>query len=290
MNTKRTYIVAVSGGVDSVVLLDMLVKMSDFRLVVAHFDHGIRNDSHDDAAFVKELAVQYGLTYEAERAELGEQASEETARKARYAFLRNVAQRYDGQIVTAHHADDALETIIINILRGTGWRGLASLRSTAEIARPLLSYRKTQLVTYAKNHHLQWREDSTNSETKYFRNTIRHTIIPKLGEQTENILLELYKRQVAVRQELEEVTDEVLARVRQPSGAYRRHEFIMNEPAVASEILYELLRHETGSGTMQSRLDASLLAIKTAHTNTRHQVGDGVSLFFDKQSFKVFKM
>lgn len=284
---KRTYIVAVSGGVDSVVLLDMLAKMKCFNVIVAHFDHGIRSESGEDARFVQELAAQYDVSFEYERAELGEQASEEVARAARYAFLRNVAQRYSGQIVTAHHADDVLETIIINITRGTGWRGLASLRDTDEIARPLLSYRKQQLIDYALQHSLNWHEDRTNSETKYLRNTIRHTVIPRLGGQTEDILLELYRRQIAKRKEIEEATSDILAGIRQDKGTYRRHEFIMYSKALAGELLYEILRHEKGKGTMQSRLDAAIFAIKTAKAGAEYQIGDGVSLIFQRQTFKV---
>jgi tRNA(Ile)-lysidine synthase len=124
-----TYIVAVSGGVDSVVLLHLLSK-TDCKLVVAHFDHGIRHNSHDDAAFVKSLAASYGLAYEEEKANLGPSASEDTARKARYAFLRRVTNTYHAKaIATAHHQDDVIETSIINILRGTG-RNMLNKKST----------------------------------------------------------------------------------------------------------------------------------------------------------------
>src|SRR3989344_5293986 len=114
------YIVAVSGGVDSVVLLDMLIKQKEHNLVVAHFDHGIRVDSDADARFVWELAKKYELSFEVRREELGDAASENTARSHRYAFLRDIAKKYSATIVTAHHADDVVETIAINLTRGTG--------------------------------------------------------------------------------------------------------------------------------------------------------------------------
>ena len=105
------YIVAVSGGVDSMVLLDMMVRAGAGELVVAHFDHGIRPDSHHDAAFVKKIAEQYGLPFESRREVLGETASEALARERRYAFLRHVAKKHNAQIVTAHHLDDLVETV-----------------------------------------------------------------------------------------------------------------------------------------------------------------------------------
>jgi tRNA(Ile)-lysidine synthase len=113
------YVVAVSGGVDSVVLLDHLAGHPEYELVVAHFDHGIRDDSREDEAFVRSLAEKYNVPFESKREDLGKQASEELARDRRYAFLRSVAGKHNAQIITAHHADDAVETIAINLLRGT---------------------------------------------------------------------------------------------------------------------------------------------------------------------------
>src|SRR5690606_41547248 len=110
---------AVSGGIDSVVLLDMLSHVPGLKLVVTHFDHGIRPDSAQDAVFVEELAAHYGLPFETKRVELGTKASEELARRHRYAFLRDVAARYNAKIITAHHADDVIETVAINHIRGT---------------------------------------------------------------------------------------------------------------------------------------------------------------------------
>ena len=101
-------VVAVSGGVDSVVLLDMLAD-EGVNIVVAHFDHGIRPDSAADAWFVKALAARYGVEYIGKREELGADASEELARERRYAFLHEVAQKHHAKLVTAHHLDDLIE-------------------------------------------------------------------------------------------------------------------------------------------------------------------------------------
>ena len=100
---KNKYVVAVSGGVDSVVLLDMMSRRGDVDAIVAHFDHGIRDDSLEDRLFVGELASAYGFPYEFKREELGSDASEDLARVQRYAFLREVAKKYDARIMTAHH-------------------------------------------------------------------------------------------------------------------------------------------------------------------------------------------
>src|SRR4051794_16456164 len=122
------YVVAVSGGVDSVGLLDLLRMDPGVKLTVSHFDHGIRDDSHLDRAHVQALARRYQLPFVYDKGALGPGASEAEARTARYQFLDNVKTKTGAHaIVTAHHQDDVLETAIINLLRGTGRKGLSSL-------------------------------------------------------------------------------------------------------------------------------------------------------------------
>ena len=115
------YIVAVSGGIDSVVLLDLMSR-TEKDLVVAHFDHGIREDSASDARFVEALADKYKIQFVCQREKLGSGASEELARQRRYEFLRGVAADFDGMIVTAHHREDIIETVAMNLTRGSRWR------------------------------------------------------------------------------------------------------------------------------------------------------------------------
>ncbi len=199
------YLVAVSGGVDSVVLLDALTKQDDLLLVVAHFDHGIRDDSELDLNFVKELAEKYGLKFVSEQGKLGENASEEKARKARYDFLKKVVNQTgaDG-IVTAHHEDDVIETALINLSRGTGRKGLSSLGSSSEIIRPLLHYKKDQIIDYAKENNLEWREDSTNQSDKYLRNRIRQRLSTADPDQKSK-LLELLKKTKNDNKEIDQI-------------------------------------------------------------------------------------
>lgn len=198
------YVVAVSGGVDSIVLLDMLAQKTGLELIVAHFDHGIRPDSASDATFVKELAHKYGLPFVSKRVELGSSASEATARTARYAFLRDVQKQTGAQtIVTAHHQDDVLETAILNILRGTGRRGLSSLQSTHDIKRPLLDVPKKGIEAYAVQRKLSWREDTTNRDERYTRNYIRHRLLVKFDARSRQQLLATIEQARLVNAELE---------------------------------------------------------------------------------------
>src|SRR5882724_1815869 len=127
------YVVATSGGVDSMALLHLLYQMSrdsdaGWWLTVAHFDHGIRSDSAEDRQLVQAIARQYGLPFVYDEGRLGPGASEATARQARYSFLHQVLGASGARaIMTAHHQDDVLETAIFNLIRGTGRKGLTSL-------------------------------------------------------------------------------------------------------------------------------------------------------------------
>lgn|GEM_PF-3388797 len=205
------YILAVSGGVDSVVLLDLLAQCQNLTLIVAHFDHGIRPDSAADARFVAATARRYGLPFVMARGELGPEASEATARKARYAFLEKarVAHGADA-LITAHHQDDVVETVIINLLRGTGWRGLVSLRDADRIRRPLLGVSKSEITAYAQQHRLEWHEDSTNRDARYLRNRVRHEVLPMTDVIFRQELLALVGRQGELRGEIESLIEELL--------------------------------------------------------------------------------
>ena len=266
-------VVAVSGGVDSVVLLDMLVHEKQHELVVAHFDHGIREDSAEDAQFVAELAEHYGLSFELKREELGANASEELARTRRYEFLRLIAQRYDAQIATAHHMDDVAETIAINLTRGTGWRGVACLSS--DIYRPLLNTTKAELREYAENNHLQWREDSTNASDAYLRNRLRRKIT-----DTDIVLqlAALRARQVELRDEINQTIGML-----DMASPYSRHFFTMTDVSVASECL----RFITKGKLTRPQRERALLAIKTQRPHTKYEAGAGVVLHFTSRHFTV---
>ena len=268
------YIVAVSGGVDSVALLDMLARLTDHELIVAHFDHGIRPDSAKDAEFVAELAKGYGVPFETVREELGSQASEELARARRYEFLRQLAAKHNAQIVTAHHADDAVETVAINLKRGTGWRGLAVLDS--DIVRPLLDMSKSEIHDYANKHGLTWREDSTNASDAYLRNRIRQTL-KTLSEDEKRQILALRQQQLASKK----MIDKEVARLVGPGPHYSRYFFTH----VPKPVALECLRFATGGKLTRPQLERALLAIKTAAPGSTRQAGVGINLSFTTRNF-----
>jgi tRNA(Ile)-lysidine synthetase-like protein len=236
------YVVAVSGGVDSVALLHILHGMPGVQLIVAHFDHGIREDSAADREFVEYLAKLYDVAFAYDEGHLGAGASEAAARDARYTFLRRVKDASGAQaIVTAHHEDDVFETAIINLLRGTGRKGLSSLGSTDELYRPLLQTPKKNLLAYAKNHNLQWREDSTNLSDDYLRNYVRHNILTKFDDTARTHLRKLIESTRETNVHIDQMLAEQLHL--QPSfDVLDRHWFIMLPHVVAREIVAAWLR------------------------------------------------
>lgn len=185
------YVVAVSGGVDSMVLLYLLSKNSTLQLIVAHYDHGIRKDSAEDRRLVQSRAKELGVPFVYDEGNLGEKASEQTARDARYKFLHKVqSQSGSRAMITAHHQDDAIETAIINILRGTGRRGLTAIHNNPHVVRPLLGIPKSNIVAWAESNSIKWREDSTNNEFTYLRNYVRHNIANKLSQKQREQFIE----------------------------------------------------------------------------------------------------
>jgi tRNA(Ile)-lysidine synthase len=178
-----------SGGMDSVLLLDLLVEFQPRSpLILAHFDHQMRQGSSDDALFVQELAYQYSLPFILERAETPP-PSEEVARDLRRDFLvRHALKTGSTHLVLAHHYDDQVETILWRILRGTGLTGLAGMQaktpwgSSLEILRPLLSFTRQEIQEEFSKRKLKHREDPSNTDPRYTRNRIRQELIPLLKE------------------------------------------------------------------------------------------------------------
>lgn len=253
------YVVAVSGGVDSMVLLNMLRKFPGLDLTVAHFDHGIRPDSHLDRELVEATAQEYGLKLIYKEGKLGAKTSEAQAREARYDFLNEVAIKIKADaIITAHHQDDVLETAIINMLRGTNRRGLTSLNSRNDILRPLLKYPKKVIKDYAKSHNLKWREDVTNEDTSYMRNYVRHNILPKFSDRQKQQLLDHIDTLKLLNEDIDTIVFKLTA-----GKKLDRQMFIDLNHAVALEVMAGWLRNNGITEFDTKRLELLVRGAKT---------------------------
>jgi tRNA(Ile)-lysidine synthase len=194
---RERLLIAVSGGSDSTALLCWLARVGDpDRLTVGHLHHGLRHEADDDALFVRELAQSRGLAYVEGRADVAALAAntgdgiEAAAREARYTWLTNTARKIGARyVVTAHTADDQVETILQRILRGTGIAGLAGiprvrlLANDITLIRPLLEYNRAELQQYLGLLGQAWREDASNTSRAMTRNRLRHELIPQLERE-----------------------------------------------------------------------------------------------------------
>ncbi len=199
---RRKYLVAVSGGRDSVALLHLLHSAGFGKLVVCHLNHALRGRaSGQDAAFVKRLAGKLGYPCESQRRDVRSLAGEQkcslevAARGARHRFFAEAAKKHRCQrIFLGHHADDQVETVLINLFRGTGMGGLAGMRSEAphqvdglrlQFLRPLLDLWRVDIDEYLQSHRHRYREDASNESDFALRNRIRHRLLPELNRVFE---------------------------------------------------------------------------------------------------------
>lgn len=176
-------LVAVSGGVDSVALLAALARTGR-KPIVLHFNHGWRSESAGEARAVRALAREHGLEIAVGRASAGKR-SEATARTARYAFFAQAARKLEiADLVLAHHADDQVETFLLQILRGagSGARGMDAegRREGLVLHRPWLAIWKEEIIAYARAHRLAWNEDASNTDARHRRNLMRQRVLPYL--------------------------------------------------------------------------------------------------------------
>lgn len=175
-------LIAVSGGVDSMVLLHLMQQTSNI-LAVAHCNYGLRGlESDADAQMVQDYCNSHQITCHVGEfdTKLPKKSTQMAARQLRYDWFKELCKSYQYDFVlTAHHADDVLETFLINLSRGTGIAGLKGIPvKSGQLLRPLLAFQKNEIYNYASQHEIPWREDSSNNTDDYLRNRIRHHVVP----------------------------------------------------------------------------------------------------------------
>lgn len=238
-----TILCGVSGGIDSVVLLDLLAVISTrgwSTIHIAHCNHLLRGDaSQQDEVFVKKLAAKYGLHFHHTQADVAQYAkeynlgTEVAARIMRYQFFEKAAKVAHADVIaTAHHSEDNAETLLMNLMRGSGITGLAGIPPRRDIdrklsyIRPILWLSKKEIEHYAKVRSLEWREDESNASLNFTRNKIRHELLPLLRSDYSPGLTEVLNRTTTLMREAQEfIAERIIHIMKQGVREVSKHSF-----------------------------------------------------------------
>ena len=242
INKKDIIVIGVSGGPDSMALLNILISLKqklDFEIVVAHINHGLRREAEEETKYVENFCKKNQICCYTKRENVEELAkrqkigTEEAGRKLRYSFFEEVANMVNAtKISTAHNANDNAETILMNILRGTGTSGLKGIEIKREnrYIRPLLETTREEIEKYCKKQKLNPKEDKTNKENIYTRNKIRNELLPYLQKEfNPNIVTSLNRLANLAKEENEYLEKQVK----------RKYQEIVIEETIGKQALAE---------------------------------------------------
>lgn len=289
-------LVAVSGGPDSVCLLDILYKLKkkySFDLSVAHVNYNLRGkDSDKDEKLVKKLAEKYiipikilnphppfgHLLPKKEEGKL--QISENTLREIRYDFFEETRKKIKFDfIAVAHNLDDQVETFLMRLIRGSGLNGLSSMKfRNGKIIRPLLATTRAEILAYLKENKLKFRIDKTNRENIFFRNKIRNQLIPELEKYNPNIKKTIFESVLSIGEDLAFLSEQA-EKLCPEKNTFSAKEFLKIHPALQKRILLKIIKRTKG-----------LTNIESSHLNEMIKVIKSQKNKSQKISFQGLKM
>lgn len=279
-------VLAVSGGVDSMVLLDLVRKFHPSEnIVVVHFDHSLRwAESDGDREFIADFCKRENLAFETKKVDIATLATEHkgsleaVARKERYDFLEAVRRQYNAKfIITAHHADDQIETMVLNMIKGGKSQGISGMSTVSwHIFRPMLEQTKEEILHYAAHCHVPYREDSSNMDVRFERNKIRLEVLPVFREINPSIH-RTFHHLAAYMQEVTEYFDHTstvwLRDAEVKSG--KKNTFLISDfcavhPFFGRELIAHLYReaHNGSSQGLSTKLITELIRFITDGSNS----------------------
>lgn len=298
VKSEMTLIVAVSGGPDSLTLLHILNQEGFKNIIIAHLDHQLRKESQKDAQLVAELAQKYEKPFELKTVDIKAKAQRENleavGRTERYQFFRELKHKHKADyIVTAHHADDQIETVLLNIIRGCGLDGLSGMQEVdGDIWRPLLPYSKQDIFDYCKVHQLTFVEDKSNQDLVYRRNFLRHQVIPKLKELNPNLIgtmknnLRIWKNasDFLLKQAKSYLDEQDL-----PQQKFRLKSFLELDEVLQALVLRSIFEkvHGHKQNLQQDHLDQVLKILRTNVSGKQKEFGPGKILLRNRYFFKI---
>jgi len=297
-----TVILGVSGGPDSVFLLHQclaLAKKHPFRLIVAHLNHNLRGaDSNRDEQFVKEFAADHKLIFETKK--IGKISSgniEEEARNARYRFFAGLLEKHAAAcIMTAHHRDDNIETILFNLIRGSfldGLTGMETFSPERKIFRPLLEVSKKEILQYLSARRIPFRMDKSNNDLKLSRNLIRHKIIPlikKINPNFENT----FSKNIELLKETSQYIGQNAERICKKGNSPHLETFLSQSKIIQKTIINRMYRdlHGNAENFNRSHLAQILQMLDKKQSGLKKEFGKGhfIAVTKDKNNKRCIKI
>jgi tRNA(Ile)-lysidine synthase len=279
LSRRQRLVLAVSGGADSAVLLDAVVRLrtAAHQVIVASVDHGTGDAATEATALAISVAARAGLPAISERLDLS-QRDEASLREGRWRFLRRVAATYDAVVVTAHSLDDHVETVVMRVLRGSSARGLAGLLAESEIERPLLEYQRSAVREYATTRRVEFVEDPTNTSLAYFRNRVRLQLLPSIRAvrpEFEQDMIDLSRKAARLRQDVEEIAKEFVVDSQTSRELIRLHAGALRDLSDESlRLVLPPLAARSGA-TLDRRGLARLAAVVRSEVGSRGQLSGG---------------
>jgi len=269
-------VIAVSGGPDSVCLLDILAKLQkkySLGIIIAHINYGLRGiDSRKDEAFVRDLSKKYGLEIFILRAKIRSKSNlENNLREIRYRFFDKIRKKKDFDlIVTAHNADDKVETFFLHLIRGSGLAGLSSMKyKSDELIRPLLGVWRKEVLAHLKDNNLPYRIDKTNLESTFTRNRVRNQLIPFLEKNFNP------KIKGTIFDAIESISEDYSFLDSFSREAYKKslplsaERILKNPPAIQKRVVMEALKEK--SSDLRNIESANLREILKALKSTKNK-------------------
>lgn len=266
-------VIGVSGGPDSIALLDILNKLKieyNIQIIVAHINHMIREESEQEAIYVKEMCEKYNVPFEYKKinieklAEEVKESSETVGRRIRYDFFKEILEKYNAnKIAVAHNLDDSVETTVMNFIRGSGINGLIGIKyKNDNIIRPILDVSKVEVLKYCEENELNPCFDKTNYQPIYTRNKIRLEFLPKIKEEfNPNINYTIFRMKEILIEEQEcinEIVNEkyntIINYQKNNCISINKKEFQKINTAISKKIVIKLLEKLNGSNQNIERI------------------------------------
>ena len=248
-------VVGVSGGPDSMALLHLMSsikKVIDIEVVCAHVNHNVRKESSSEKVFVEKFCLNHGIVFESMKIEdYGDDNFHNEARSKRYHYFENIVKKYGAKyLLTAHHGDDLIETILMRIVRGSTLRGYSGFSKIVKfedytILRPLINVTKDEIFEYNKNNNIAFVQDASNQKDVYTRNRFRKYIVPEFKKEDPNVHNKFYKFSTTLLEYNDYIDKQVEKKIANiyVQNTLKIDEFLKEEKVIQMKIIYYILEH-----------------------------------------------